>query len=303
MNWPTLNETLRLERLAPPTGRVDLVLDTDTYNEVDDQFAVCHALLSPDRINLLAIHAAPFHNARSTGPEDGMLKSYDEIQRLLDKLGRDATVVKGSTDYLADAATPQRNDGVDHLIELAGQERDGPLYVAAIGAITNVASALLVDPSLVERIVVVWLGGHAHHWPHCRAFNLEQDVAAARVVFDSGVPLAHMPCLGCVDRLLTSKEELAAHLKGKSAIGDYLVDIVADYSNGDRSVWSKVLWDVIATAWLVNPAWVHTSLIATPIITTDVTWSFDQRRHLHRSAYDFDRDAIFEDLFTKLANA
>ena len=56
-----------------------MVLDTDTYNEIDDQFALVYALLSPERLNVEAIYAAPFHNKRSQGPEDGMHRSYDEI--------------------------------------------------------------------------------------------------------------------------------------------------------------------------------------------------------------------------------
>ncbi len=305
MNWPILSESFRLQRLAPPTGKVDVVLDTDTYNEVDDQFAVCHAVLSPERINLLAIHAAPFHNGRSDGPADGMEKSYDEILRLLGHLKHpaDGLVFKGSTAYLADVNTPQRNDAVDHLIELAMTDRQGPLYVATIGAITNVASALLVEPKLVEKIVVVWLGGHSLHWPNNREFNLRQDVPAAKVIFDSGVPLVHMPCGGCVDRLHTSNPELAACLGGTSAIANYLVDIVRDYNKSGRTVWSKVLWDIVTTAWLVNPNWVHTVLVSTPIVTADVTWSFDATRPLMRYARNLDRDAILTDVFDKLKKA
>ena len=40
MNFPTLTHAQLLERLAPPSDKVRVVLDTDTYNEVDDQFAV-----------------------------------------------------------------------------------------------------------------------------------------------------------------------------------------------------------------------------------------------------------------------
>ena len=47
MNFPTLTHAQRIDRLAPPSDKVRVVLDTDTYNEVDDQFAVAHALLSP----------------------------------------------------------------------------------------------------------------------------------------------------------------------------------------------------------------------------------------------------------------
>jgi len=48
-----------------------MVLDTDTYNEVDDQFAVVYALRSPERLRVEALYAAPFHNDRSSGPADG----------------------------------------------------------------------------------------------------------------------------------------------------------------------------------------------------------------------------------------
>ena len=68
MEWPKMDEKTRMERLEIRSGRVDMVLDTDTYNEVDDQFALCYSLLSPERVNLQAVYAAPFHNNRSSGP-------------------------------------------------------------------------------------------------------------------------------------------------------------------------------------------------------------------------------------------
>jgi len=44
----------------PAVRRV--VLDTDTYNEVDDQFALAHLLLAPELVRLEAVYAAPFFN-------------------------------------------------------------------------------------------------------------------------------------------------------------------------------------------------------------------------------------------------
>ena len=63
----------------------------------------------------------------------------------------------------------------------------------AIGAITNVAAALLLEPDLVRKIVV-WLW-NTHHQPSTMEFNLMQDPDAARVIFDSGVPFVQIPCL------------------------------------------------------------------------------------------------------------
>ena len=88
IEFPQLSDAERLAKLTPPTGRVRMVLDTDTYNEVDDQFALVQALLSPDKLDVEAIYAAPFHNDRSSGPADGMERSYEEILRLLERLDR-----------------------------------------------------------------------------------------------------------------------------------------------------------------------------------------------------------------------
>ncbi len=103
----TLTDTWRLERLEPPSGPVDVVLDTDTYNEVDDQFAVTYALLSPEKIRLHALYAAPFFNDRSNGPADGMERSYQEILRLLEQLGMpgDGIAFRGSPRYLGSLTT------------------------------------------------------------------------------------------------------------------------------------------------------------------------------------------------------
>jgi purine nucleosidase len=305
LSMPKLAEAFRLERLQPPTRKVRMVLDTDTYNEVDDQFALVHALLSPERITVEAIYAAPFYNDRSSGPADGMERSYEEIMRLLDKMAwpADGFVYRGSTAYLDKSLQPQRNDAVTDLIQRAlASPADDPLYVVAIGAITNVASAILVEPRIIEHILVVWLGGHALYWPNTNEFNLKQDVPAAQVVFDCGVPLVHVPCLPVTSHLATTVSELDAFVTGRGAIGDYLTEIVKGYHD-DHTGWSKVIWDVSTIAYLIEPKWVPTELVHSPILTDQVTWSVDHSRHLIRCATYIHRDPIFRDLFAKLASA
>lgn len=79
----------RIKNLSVPTGKVDVVLDTDAYNEIDDQFAIAYLLKSKENLNTKAIYAAPFHNGKSNGPKDGMEKSYQEILKLLSLLGEE----------------------------------------------------------------------------------------------------------------------------------------------------------------------------------------------------------------------
>ncbi|MCA9913692.1 MAG: nucleoside hydrolase [Anaerolineae bacterium] len=301
--FPILSDLKRLQRLQPRSGKLRMVLDTDTYNEVDDQFALVHALLSPDRLKVEAIYAAPFHNSRSSSPEDGMERSYEEILRLLSLLNQqdEGRVFKGATRYLNHAQL-EKSDAVEDLINRAMQAPDDdPLYVVAIAAITNIASAILIEPRIIEKIVVVWLGGHALHWPHTREFNLHQDVPAAQVLFNCGVPLVHVPCEGVTTHLQTTVAELEHYLRGKNALCDYLIDIVHGYE-GNPYGWSKVIWDVATIAYLLNDNWVPTQIVHTPILSDQATWSFDASRHLMRYAHYLHRDAIFADLFTKLSS-
>lgn len=303
-NFPTLSESLLVQRLAPPRGRVSMVLDTDTYNEIDDQFAVVYSLLSPEHLDVQAIYAAPFHNGRSNGPADGMQKSYEEIERLLSRLGKpmDVFVFKGSTLWMAGPDEPVPSPAAQDLIARAmAQPADQPLYVVPIGAPTNIASAILLEPRIIERIVVCWLGGHASDWPKTDEFNMRQDLHASRILMDSGVPLVRFPCSGVVDMLRTTLAELERYVAGCGAIGDYLVQIYREYVP-DKPAQSKVIWDLAPIAWLINPRTSMTVLRPSPILTDACTWSFNAQRHLIREAVHIDRDAIFRDLFQKLAS-
>jgi len=304
MAFPTIDREERLRLLAPPSGEVSMVLDTDTYNEIDDQFAVVYSLLSA-QVRVEAIYAAPFFNNRSNSPGDGMYKSYEEILRLLEQLYTNRSepilvqeaVFHGSDRYLGSKDTPVSSPATADLIARAMQDRGRPLYVVAIGAITNVASAILMRPEIIQRIVVVWLGGHPPYWHHTREFNLQQDVAAAQVVFDSGVPVVQIPCKNVAEHLRTTLPEMQAFVRGRGAIGNYLYHIFETYYP-DHYARSKVLWDISAIAYLKNPEWVPTELRPSPVLQEDVTWgSPDPSRHLIRVAVDLDRDQIFGDFF------
>ena len=76
-----------LKNLKSPTGVVDVVLDTDAFNEVDDRYAIAYLLRSKDRLNTKAIYAAPFISDKVTTVGEGMQTSYDTILEILNLLG------------------------------------------------------------------------------------------------------------------------------------------------------------------------------------------------------------------------
>jgi purine nucleosidase len=308
MSFPILSKELLAQRLQPPSGRVRMVLDTDTYNEIDDQFAVVYALRSPEKLSVEALYAAPFTNNRSSGPGDGMRKSYKEILRLLERLHVSPAgfVQPGSTAYLG--KTPERSPAALDLVERAmAAPDDDPLYVVAIGAITNVASALLIEPEILRKIVVVWLGGNPHALPHTVEFNLMQDVPAARVIFDSGVPFVHVPCLGVASHLLTSKAELSETLTGRNPVCDFLYKRFCEYSR-DHFAWNKEIWDIATIGWLIDESWAPSRLVPSPHLVGEwqmnkggnLYFEADPQRHLIRECWFLHRNPIFRDLITKL---
>lgn len=297
----------RLERLRRPQGISDVVLDTDAYNEVDDQFAITYMLRSADSLNVKAICAAPFVNARASSAAEGMEKSYQEILKLLALCGESAragNVYRGSEAFL-----PNERDAVDSpaahaIVRLAeAQPEEKPLYVLAIGALTNVASALLLAPHIAKKIVLVWLGGHSRQWPDTREFNLMGDIAAARVAFESGAPIVQLPCNGVVTHLATTGAELRQFLAGKNALCDYLVGIVTHEEEvlRGRKVWSRVIWDVSAVAWMLSDAFTRDVFVPSPVITYDGLYACSDARPPIRYVYHLSRDKIFEDLFRKLS--
>lgn len=295
-----------IKLLEKPKGKVKAILDTDTYNEIDDQYALAYMLKCPEKFQVMAIHAAPFSNDKADNPKLGMLRSYDEIKNILSLMGRQDLfhiVYKGSETYLKDEETPVISPAAENLVRLAHEMPDGEsLYVIAIGAITNVASALLMDPSIKDKIVVVWLGGNGYHMNDNREFNLGQDIAAGRVVFGCGVPVVQLPCAGVVDKLTISQPEIEYWLKGKNPLCDYLSDITIKeakrYSN--IPTWTRVIWDVAAIAWFLDDDFMQDRLEYSPIPTYDHKLAFSKDRHMIRYVYNINRDKIINDLISRL---
>ena len=299
-----------LKNIKMPEGKIDVVLDTDTYNEVDDQFALCYMLSYPEKLNIKAIYAAPFLNTRSSSPLDGMEKSYDEIMKLLTLTGKEelkSIVYKGSQKFLDDENTPVESNAARDLVQRAkGYSPENPLYVVAIGAITNVASALLLAPEIAENIVVVWLGGHATHWEHTREFNMFQDVAAARIVMGCACPFVQLPCMGVVDNFMLPLCEIELYLKGKNAVGTFLAENVKNAVRhvDENKAPSRVIWDVTAVAWLLNDneRFMQCKVIPCPVPEYDNTYSYCEGRKPITYAYHIDRDTLAGDMYRRIAS-
>lgn len=282
-----------------------MILDTDTYNEVDDQFALAYAMFKTDKVDLLSVNAAPFYypklNQKSTSPADGMENSYKEILKIM-KLadpGRNIPAYRGSDRFLTSKDEYVQSDACDNIIRTV-QESDETVYIVAIGAITNVASALIKCPEIAEKAVLIWLGGNAHGYENTEEFNMVQDIIASQVVYDSGMAIVQMTCLGVCTEFITTIPELEYYLAGKNELCDYLLDIVRHYTN-DPYAWSKVIWDVTAVGVLTMPEIYSMKIMPRPIIGEMCSYSYDDSRAPYIYISRVLRDPLYGDLFRKLS--
>lgn len=297
---------------VPKEGKVPIVIDSDTFNEIDDQFAISWALLQPERLDLRAIYAAPFTNSLFgeeqthhpvSDAETGMKLSFEEIHRVLDKLPKvkRPQILEGSCHYLKDCDSPMKSPAVIDLIERAMNQNE-LLHVLSIGAPTNIAHALLLEPKLVHKIHVIWLGGHSFDWHNTQEFNLMQDIDASRVILNSGVALTLIPCMGVTNTLATSIPEIQYYLSNTSRIGSYLAEVAPNCPwLGFAS--RKVIWDIATVGYALNEDWYASNLVPSPILNDNLTWSFDNRRHAIRVIRFIDRDELFKDMFKSLIDA
>jgi inosine-uridine nucleoside N-ribohydrolase len=328
MTTPPRDEWTRA-RLADPPAKPQharVVIDTDAANEIDDQFALAWALGEPDRLRVEAVYAAPFSFAhrraalgarvlRDTRPFDppgvGMQRSLEEIERVFGHCGVSSSgrVFAGATDYLRSADAPQDCAAARDLIARArATPADERLYVLALGCVTNIASALLIDPAIAERIVVVWTSGYPSHAPHPNhSLNLEQDLHATRHLLDCGVPLVYLPGFHVGAQLRLSLPEVEQWVRGRGAIGDYLHHLFTH-----NPLWelqgidsfhahSWVMWDLICVAWVLDPTLVPTLWTRTPWLDEEKRWvAGDASRAWMREGFAVKRDAIFAGLFAAL---
>jgi inosine-uridine nucleoside N-ribohydrolase len=288
--------------LTPAIGKIDIVIDSDTFNEIDDQFAITYAMLSPEKLNVKAIYAAPFLNENSQSPADGMEKSFQEIKRILEKLHltHKAEILKGSETYIKTEDTPVKSPAALHLAELANNyNAQKPLYVVSIGALSNVISAIMLNPEIINKIVVVWLGGHPYNWNTASEYNLNQDFIASKFLFKSKVPLVHVPCKNVSEKLKASLPDIKVNVKGRGEIGDYLYFIFEKHLL-KYSLKTKPIWDMANIAHLVNSNWTQSEIKPRPELKDDKTWNLQNSGTLCRVVTDIKSQFVFEDFFAKL---
>lgn len=211
---------------VPAPYQVRVITNTDAKNEADDQFAIVHALLSPkfDNVGFIAAH----YGTRKAS--DSLERSHAELQRVFGLMGvkEDGLLYRGAATAMPDEATPIPSPGADLIIAEARKDDTRPLYATFMGPLTDMASALLLAPDIVDRLTVIWIGGGAYP-DGGPEYNLYNDIHAANVVFGSGVKLWQVP-RNVYQTVAVSIAELEHRVRPHGDIGRYLCDQMDEYA-------------------------------------------------------------------------
>lgn len=281
--------------------KLNVILDTDTYNECDDQFALSYMLKSQNIFNVEAITVAPYSlKSKNVTVSEGQELSYNEILKICKWLNFDTNnkVYKGSMDYISNGYN-ENNEAVDKIIEIA--LKNDKTYIMAIGAITNVALAIKKEPKIIDKIEVIWLGSNSLLQDNNLDFNFRQDVSAVRIVFESKVKLTIIPCKNVASNLRTSIYELNHYLKDKSELCNYLIDRF--YNDGYHGIQERrIIWDISVIAYMINKEWFTKEEISCPNIKDDTSYELTNNNHKITMINYIDVNKVFTDLFEKLGD-
>lgn len=286
--------------------RKHIILDTDMSNEVDDRFALTYLMSSLDNIEVEAITIAPFWKsgyAEDLTIAEGTELSYQTTLKILDMIGASSykdKVYKGATAYMEEA---DDNEAVNKIIDIC--KKNEKIIIVAIGAITNIALAIQKEPSIIDNMEIIWLGGNSFLSHQNEEFNFRQDIKAVRTVFESKVKLTVIPCRNVAANLVTTSFELEHYLLN-SNIGKYLCEEFKNckkkyYKNSEDEIGSsKTLWDLSAVAYLLNKDWFITEKISCPNILENGMYEQTEGKHEITFVNDLFRNKIYNDYFKKM---
>ncbi len=263
--------TERIVPELPPTDQVHrLLIDTDAGTEIDDLYAIALALRSPDRFVIEGIVAT--HFAQNAGRQS-IEASYQTVQTLLELDGAAGQfpVARGG-DPMRYIDEPSDSAGAQLIIERALADADQPLWVVGLGAATNLAAAIMLEPRIASNVRYVYHARSALTWPERSVqYNVAGDVHAARVLLSSDVPLAWFDTGQQLTCSMSVTEERLLPLGG---LAGYLHEFRHRKPYYQRE--DKGFFDLADIAWMIDPSVCTNEVVDAPKM--DYVMQFQHRQ-------------------------
>lgn len=289
------------------SDRVKKVIhDADMGIEMDDQYALAYCL-GCEKIELVACTAATFGKGPAGDYAWGMEESYKEILRVLDVCGVSGKypAYRGPVRPMG-VGDPVDSEAVRAIIDIVSNS-DEIIYILATGCCTNIVSACLIEPSIKEKLCVIWLGGTCLESDEQLAdeCNLAWDFRAGQQLFELDIPLVLLPAYDHGTCVLDITLDTLKAIKGDSPHAVFFHETLpGEYDNEPYYVngWERVLFDVAAPAVLARPDAFEFKIIPAPMITDGGRYAFSSARHEIIYMEKLDRDTVLDDTWRCINN-
>lgn len=305
-----------------PAPRSRVIVDNDFSGDPDDLFQLVHHVLSPavEIPLVVASHLRP-GDFLDLGP-DTAANAYAVAVDLFARMGLESVdrIRQGASDALVDRSTPQESAAAEAIIaEAMRDDVTTPLFYAAGGGLTDLASAYLLEPRIASRITLIWIGGPEHDGlavPPANAmpieYNLLIDLPAAQVIFGASDMTIWQVPRNAYRQCLVSDVELRLRTASRGALGAYLygeiddeqrrvhahgLEVSESYALGDSPL---VLLTALRSTFEPDASSSHYVERPTPQIASDGTYCPVIDSRPMRIYTQLDVRLMFEDFFLKL---
>ena len=298
--------------------KIRIILDTDANNELDDQHAIAYMLFND---SIFDVEGITINKTKNGGNIDEHYKEAERVVTLCDWQSR-VRLYKGATNGFDDIKSQIKNsdydgsDAIEFIISRAQVESDSKLVLLAIGKLTNIALAIKKDPTIMQKIKIVWLGSN---YPNPGEYNQENDLSSIQYIIDSDVEfqiaLVRYGEDSGTDAVRTSLSEIEKIMPGKGPqipipiigrhggyftnFGDYSVNLFQNAEYHDTPP-TRALFDMAAVAILKNPNWAREKIIPKPKLLNGV-W-IERPDHPDRITIweYFKKEKIIDDFFSTM---
>lgn len=303
--------------------KVKVVIDNDFCGDPDGLFQLVHQVLCKtcDVRAIVGGHLAP--NAGFTQRKDQATESCERANTVLDLMGLKGKikVVPGAETGLTSTEKPIESEGARVIVEEAKKcTKERPLFVLCGASLTNVACAHLMDPSIDDKVIVVWIGGQEYEGINAYPppgyskveYNLNLSIAAGQVVFNkSRMRIWQIP-RDVYRQCQYGFDEIKVKIAPYGKVGKYLYDQLMNTVNaceklnipmgetyilGDSPL---VLLSALQTGFEQDPASSYYQYVQAPLINDDGSYRLNHDARLIRVYTRIDSRLMFGDFEAKM---
>lgn len=251
-----------------------VIIDADTGNEIDDLPAIVLALKS-GKLDVLALTAAQWNRVEVCGRQT-MHESWVLNNRILQLLEmkqipslKGSEIAVGQGQHWGKKTGTDFNEASDFIIKKAMQTpKSEKLIVIITGSATNVASAIIFEPKIIDKIAVYFIGTTYDFTRKAfskNEFNVRSDLNAVETLFNTEKLELHVMPANICTSLKVLQNDIDTRLKSKEGIDGML-----------KERWYKVntngigwtMWDFAIVQAVLNPQWTKQDLQDTPLENT-----------------------------------